>query len=718
MVKKTVNRLSVLFLMLLGVLPQIALIVQSMDCGVHGRLWLWLLGAALCLWVSACFHRGLLLGMPASAALLYAASRYFDANPITQLDDLIDRFSGAYYTGFLYKGSSYSYLRSVEDHSFLLLLIAFLLMAYLSSALTSGGGRRFMCLLGSIPLPAACLAVNGRPPYAPIVAMLLFWALVLASGNYEDNGGSGKTVFGFTLPLLVLLAGILWANDPESYDYDHNEPVLSEQFERFGEWIRQWLEQNESDYGPGLPVTIQATPEGLVEDDELLIWESSEGGMDLTQQFDRELLEKRFFSVRTDESGILYLRAVSYGDYLGTGWNSAPEAPCSSLAFTADALKPVGRERNLTVRMAEKLRHAIVPYYSTLADSSDAGIPGDKQPDRMRFFSWSGSFDTLTSGAPEEAVYRSFAHDAYTRLPEGTRAVMLSLAAQAGLDSASPNIVSEVASYIRNAGEYDIETGAYLSDDYAVCFLTQAHRGCCVHFATAAVAMYRALGIPARMTEGFLVYAERDRFVDVKGAQAHAWAEVYRDGLGWLPVEVTGHGGLAPLPEETAEPDMNPSPEDHPAETATPQIELREEAASPTPLPVGVLQSPQETSDVQSTFAARKTLRSALILVLLLSAPPVWRRLVRALRHRCLERGDPNRSAAALWRLSQRVKRFGGYVPVEIQNCAEKAYFSAKGVTADEVRACRALLERQIDKLYPSLSLPKRFLFRYLYGFK
>ena len=718
MVKRAVNRLSVLFLMLLGVLPQIALLVQSMDCGADRHLWLWLLGAALCLWVCACFHRGLLLGMPASAALLYAASRCFEANPIPQLDDLIDRFSGAYYTSFLYNGSPYQYLHSVEDHSFLLLLIAFLLLAYLSSALTSSGGRRFMSLLGSVPLPAACLAVNGRPPYAPIVAMLLFWALVLAVGDYRDDGSSGKTVFGLTLPLLLLLAGLLRASHPEAYDYDHSEPALPEYIERIGEWLRQRLELGENEYGPALPVTIEVTPEDFIEEDEPLMWESSAGGMDLTEHYDRDMLEKRFFSVKADESGLLYLRAVSYGDYLGTGWDNAPEAPCSSLAFAADALQSVGRERSLTFRMAEKLRHAVVPYYSMLTDTGDAGISGEKQPNRTRFLSWSGSLESLGSSAADEPDYRSFAHEVYTRLPEDTRSVMLTLAAQAGLDPAAPDIVSEIAAYIRSSGEYDIETPPYLSDDYAVCFLTQAHRGYCVHFATAAVAMYRALGIPARITEGFLVYAERDRFTEVKGAQAHAWTEVYRDGLGWIPVEVTGQGGLDPLPEETGEPPTSPTPDESPAETAAPQIQYREESENPVPLPVGVMQEPTEADSQPRDFAARRTMRIVVLLVLVLSALPIWRRLLRTVWRRRLANSDPNRAAVALWRRSQRAARFGGSVPAEIRNCAEKAYFSANGVTAVELLACRALLDSQIETLDSSLSLPKRFLFRYLYGFK
>ena len=716
--RKTYNRLSVLFLMLLGVLPQIALTAQSMDCGVNASLWLWLLGAALCLWVCACFRRGLLIGIPCSAALLYFASRFFEPNAVTQLDDLIDRFSGAYYTVFLYRGSEYEYLRAAEDHSFLLLLIAFLLMAYLSSALTSSGGRRFMCLLGSVPLPAACLAVNGRPSYAPVIALLLFWALVLAAGNYGENSGSGKTVFCLTLPVLLLLAVLLLASRPEAYDYNESKLDLSEKLEWLDKYFDRWFTQSESDTGFGAPVTIEAEPEGDPDARDALIWESDAGGMDLTQAYDRQMLERRFFSVRSDESGLLYLRAVSYGDYLGTGWSSAPEAPCSSLSFAADALRSVGRERSLTIRMAEKLRYAIVPYYTALSDTDDAGIPGDWQPERVVYYAPSGNFDLLSCGAEEEAAYGSFAHTVYTRLPESTRSAMLSLAAQAGLDPASPALIDEVAAYIRGAGEYDIETPPYLSDDYAVCFLTQAHRGYCVHFATAAVAMYRALGVPARITEGFLVNAQGGRYVDVKGAQAHAWAEIYRDGLGWLPVEVTGRGGLDPLPEESADPLMTPTPGDAPAETAAPQIEFREEAENPAPLPVGVLQSPPEPERAQDGTAVRKALLTALCLALLLSALPVWRRICRAVWRRRMEAEDPNRAAVAIWKRSRSAARFGGSVPAEIENCAEKACFSAKGVTAEERDASRMLLERQIAALYPGLPLRKRLLFRCFLGLK
>jgi transglutaminase-like putative cysteine protease len=718
---RAINRLSVLCLLLLGVLPQVALVAKTLDCGVDKYLPLWLLGCALCFWIAICIPHGMWVGVPAMLAFMYAAARYFDANPVAQLDDLIDRFSGAYFTNILYKGSSYQYqyLNAAEDHSYALLLAAFLLMAYLCVALTSGGGMRFMCLLGSVPFPMACLLVNGRPPYGPVVAIMLFWALVLTGGEYDEDGIFGRSVFGMSMPLILLLVFCLWINHPESYDYEHNEPVLSERLDRIAERIREWMENSDSEYGPGLPVTIEAEPEDFDDIDDTLIWGSASGRMDMTEQYDPQLREKRFFSLRADESGVVYLRAVSYGDYLGTGWAAAPEAPCSSLSFAAEALRDAGRvERRLSIRMDEKLRYALVPYFSTLSDADDEGIPGERQPERPAYYSLAGSVDSLRCGASEEAVYSSFAHTVYTRLPESTRAVMLSLAAQGGLDPSSPSLIDEVAAYIRSAGVYDIETSPYLSDDYAVCFLTQAQRGYCVHFATAAVAMYRALGVPARMTEGFFVEAERGRYVDVMGAQAHAWAEVYLDGLGWLPVEVTGHGGLNDTAETNTEPTMAPDTSVPPTETPAPQAEAAQESGAADPLPVGIVQGAPNEQRLRQTYSVRSTIRTVLLLALLLAALPVWRRVHLALWRARMEQRDPNKAAVAVWKRSQNAARFGGEVPAEIRKCAEKACFSEKGISAEERDASRALLDRQISELYPGLPRWKRFLFRYFFGLK
>ena len=63
--------------------------------------------------------------------------------------------------------------------------------------------------------------------------------------------------------------------------------------------------------------------------------------------------------------------------------------------------------------------------------------------------------------------------------------------------------------------------------------------GICQHFATAATLMYRALGIPARYVTGYLAKTEANTWADITTKQGHAWVEVYVDGIGWIPIEVT-----------------------------------------------------------------------------------------------------------------------------------------------------------------------------------
>ena len=63
-------------------------------------------------------------------------------------------------------------------------------------------------------------------------------------------------------------------------------------------------------------------------------------------------------------------------------------------------------------------------------------------------------------------------------------------------------------------------------------------------YASAAVEAFRVHGIPARYVEGYYISAgdiagSKDGKTTVTGSNAHAWVEVYFDGIGWLPVDVT-----------------------------------------------------------------------------------------------------------------------------------------------------------------------------------
>lgn len=73
-------------------------------------------------------------------------------------------------------------------------------------------------------------------------------------------------------------------------------------------------------------------------------------------------------------------------------------------------------------------------------------------------------------------------------------------------------------------------------------FLFDSREGYCIHYATALVSMLRCEGIPARLAEGFLVDYKNSEPVSgfpVSDRNAHAWAEAYIEGFGWIRLEPT-----------------------------------------------------------------------------------------------------------------------------------------------------------------------------------
>lgn len=72
-------------------------------------------------------------------------------------------------------------------------------------------------------------------------------------------------------------------------------------------------------------------------------------------------------------------------------------------------------------------------------------------------------------------------------------------------------------------------------------FLFDVRRGYCEHYATALVALMRAAGIPARVLAGYQggEFNPTGNYLIVRQSDAHAWAEVWLTGQGWVRVDPT-----------------------------------------------------------------------------------------------------------------------------------------------------------------------------------
>ncbi|MBZ0116577.1 MAG: transglutaminase-like domain-containing protein, partial [Sandaracinaceae bacterium] len=89
----------------------------------------------------------------------------------------------------------------------------------------------------------------------------------------------------------------------------------------------------------------------------------------------------------------------------------------------------------------------------------------------------------------------------------------------------------------------------HATDDPTVDFFFGNRIGYCVHFAHTAVYLWRSIGIPARIGVGY-ASAEANRrggsALAIRSGDAHAWPELYLEGVGWVVLDIAAHENLDP----------------------------------------------------------------------------------------------------------------------------------------------------------------------------
>lgn len=171
-----------------------------------------------------------------------------------------------------------------------------------------------------------------------------------------------------------------------------------------------------------------------------------------------------------------------------------------------------------------------------------------------RFFNYMTSDErsALLESFDKEEEYSAYVHERYT---ERTGSQVVEAVAGEIAASLDPNAgvyekVRAVADYFNNNFTYTLspDQSKYYGDKPVLeAFLEDVKEGYCSHFATAAAAILREYGLPTRYCEGYVAHnfvpAVGGRSASlrtyVKDSDAHAWIEVYIDGMGWTQFEVT-----------------------------------------------------------------------------------------------------------------------------------------------------------------------------------
>ncbi len=273
----------------------------------------------------------------------------------------------------------------------------------------------------------------------------------------------------------------------------------------------------------------------------------------------------------------------------------------------------------------------------------------------------------------------------------------------------SPLVMAHlVAAYLDGLAEYDPDTPAAPDgEDFVTYFLTESRRGYCMHFASAATLLLRAMGIPARYVTGYVVDVPSSGHVNVPDSAAHAWVEVYIEGYGWEPVEVTpAYAGSNPGQSGTATP--TPTPTATPTPTPTQSVQP---SARPSAAPDDDKEDQPEAAPLDLRFIL---IPAAVVLVIL--AFPARRAIGRSRREKRFGQANTNRAVIAAYLHLKKLEKWGGQTPEEVFELAKKARFSPHTLTEAErhtaVEAARTV-SAQVDKALPWY---KRLCCRYILG--
>jgi len=131
-------------------------------------------------------------------------------------------------------------------------------------------------------------------------------------------------------------------------------------------------------------------------------------------------------------------------------------------------------------------------------------------------------------------------------LPPGFNPRTLAWAAQLRRDeryaSADARALAQaVLAHIRQGGfGYTLEPGTYGRDAIDEFWLDRK-LGFCEHFAASFVVVMRAMGVPARVVTGYQGADPLpvDGYMIVRNSYAHAWAEYWQPGIGWVRIDPT-----------------------------------------------------------------------------------------------------------------------------------------------------------------------------------
>ncbi len=229
----------------------------------------------------------------------------------------------------------------------------------------------------------------------------------------------------------------------------------------------------------------------------------------------------------------------------------------------------------------------LVTYFSTGGEVFiTRGVePGDS-------YSVSAALPTGDTGAMRELTlqrqgkgddrYRA-AREGYTSLPRGIEQGVYTLSEKLTRDQKNPyDKALAIQNHLMAGYTYSLDVDyPPQGRDFVSYFLLESKTGYCSYFASAMAVLGRMAGLPTRYVEGYMVPVRGSGETVVSGKNAHAWVEVYFEGVGWVTFNPTPGSGDSYEPPSGGGSDSS-GLNSHAGDEGDP---TRDEAGEPTPAP-------------------------------------------------------------------------------------------------------------------------------------
>lgn len=244
----------------------------------------------------------------------------------------------------------------------------------------------------------------------------------------------------------------------------------------------------------------------------------------------------------------LYFRGPVLTAFDGREWRSASTDPFDQP--TPAALQVAGPAYAYRITLEPHNRPWLLALDATPASPKIEGSRVRMQPELQ----WTIDRPVSDLLRYEAVAYPEFRHgpvrahpglQAALYLPPGSNPRTLALAQELRRDAPKNTDaqawVETVLQRLRTGGyRYTLEPGEY-GQHTADEFWFDNKQGFCEHIASSFVVLMRALGVPARIVTGYQggEVNTLDGFLTVRQSDAHAWAEVWQVGVGWVRVDPT-----------------------------------------------------------------------------------------------------------------------------------------------------------------------------------